>query len=74
MKIIQWSNTDHFRSRWNRCKPKSKGFIREQQCIQENLDMHFESGSHSGFHDKVSVILTYKTDGFNPTKKETYWM
>ena len=36
--------------------------------------MHFESGSHSGFHDKVSVILTYKTDGFNPTKKETYWM
>ena len=27
---------------------------------------------HSGFRDNVSIILIDKTDGPNPTKRETY--
>ena len=33
---------------------------------------HFESERHSGFREDVSVILIDKTDGSNPTKRETY--
>ena len=38
------------------------------------MDKYFESKRHSGFHDDVSVILIDKTDGSNPTERETYWM
>ena len=38
------------------------------------MDKNFESKRHSGFHDDVSVMLIDKTDGSNPTKRETYWM
>ena len=40
--------------------------------MQEHLYKHFESESHSGFHDDVSIILIGKTDGSNPNKRETY--
>ena len=39
--------------------------------MQENLQKHFESEHHSGFRDGFSAILIYKTDGSNPTKRET---
>ena len=29
--------TDHFRSRWNKCKSKSRGFDRGEQSMQEHL-------------------------------------
>ena len=38
------------------------------------LCKHFESECHSHFCDGVSVILTDKADGSNPTKREIYWM
>ena len=40
--------------------------------MKEYLYKHFESESHSGFHEDVSVILIDKTDC--STKTETYWM
>ena len=42
--------------------------------MQEHLRKHFESERHSGFRDDVSVILIDKYEGFNPIKRETYWM
>ena len=39
--------------------------------MQEHLYKHFESEHHSGFREDVSVILIDKTDGSNPTKRET---
>ena len=42
--------------------------------MQEYLQKHFENESRSSFFVNVSVILIDKTDGLNPTKRETYWM
>ena len=42
--------------------------------MQQHLHKHRESEHHSGFHDDVSIILIDKTDGSNPTKRETNWM
>ena len=42
--------------------------------MQEYLWKHFESECNLGFSDNVSVILTNRTDGSNPAKRETYWM
>ena len=42
--------------------------------MQEHLYKHFESESHSGFRDCVSVIFIDKTDRSNTTKRETYRM
>ena len=42
--------------------------------MQEHLYKHFQSERHSGFCEDVSVILIDKTDGSNPTKRETHWM
>ena len=50
--------TDHFHSRWNNCKSKSRSFDRGEQCMQEHLYKHFESESHLGFQENISVILT----------------
>ena len=66
--------TDQFRSRWSNYKSKSRSFDRGKQCMQEDLYKHLESERHSGFREDGSVILIDKTDGSNPTKRETYWM
>ena len=66
--------TDNFRGRWNNYKSKSKSFKRGQKSIQEHLYKHFESEGHTEFLDDVSITLIDKTDGFNPTKRENYWM
>ena len=62
-------NSDHFRSRQNNCKSKSKYFDRGEQCMKVHLCKHFERECHSGFRDDVSLILIDKADGSNPTKK-----
>ena len=42
--------------------------------MQEYLYSHFESDGHNGFPGDVSITLTDKTDGFDPMKRETFWM
>ena len=42
--------------------------------MQEYLYSHFESEGHNGFLGHVSITLTDKTDGFDPMKRETFWM
>ena len=49
-------------------------FKRGEKCIQEYLYNYFESEGHIEFLDDVSITLIDKTDGFNPTKRENYWM
>ena len=63
--------TDQFGSRCIHYKSKSRSSDRGKQCMQEHLYKHFESEHHSGFREDVSVILIDKTDGSNPTKRET---
>ena len=66
--------TDNFCGRWNNYKSKSKSFKRGEKSIQEHLYKHFESEVHTEFLDDVSITLIDKKDGFNPTKRENYWM
>ena len=72
----QWTGqtSDHFCSGWNNLKSKRTSFDRGEQRMQEHLYKHFECESHLGFRDEIPVILINKTDGSNPTKRETYWM
>ena len=42
--------------------------------MQEYLYSHFESEGHNGFLEDVSIALIDKTDGSDPTKRETNWM
>ena len=42
--------------------------------MQEHLCKDFESERRSHFHGDVSVMLIDKTDGSNPTERETYWI
>ena len=42
--------------------------------MQQLLYEHFYSEDHDGFLGNVSVSLIDKTDGFQPTKRENYWM
>ena len=42
--------------------------------MQEYLYSHFESEGHNGFLEDVSVVLIDKTDGSDPTKRETFCM
>ena len=42
--------------------------------MQEHLHKHFKSEWHTEFVNGVSIALIDKTDSFNPTKKENYWM
>ena len=41
--------------------------------MQEYLYTHFEGEGHNGFLD-VSITLIDKTEGSDPTKRETFWM
>ena len=42
--------------------------------MQQHLYEHFYSGSHNGFLGNISISLIDKTDGFQPKKRESYWM
>ena len=66
--------TDNFRARWNNYKSKSRSFDKGEKCMQEHLYRHFANYEHTGFLDNVSITLIDKTDPFNPTKRENYWM
>ena len=57
----------------NKCK-KQYTVQTTDQFMQEHLYKHFKSERHLDFHGNVSVISIDKTDGFNPSKRETYWM
>ena len=66
--------TDNFRCRWNNYKSKSESFKRGEKCIQKHLYKHFENKGYTEFLDDVSITLIDKTGGYNPTKRENYWM
>ena len=42
--------------------------------MQQHLYEHFYNGGHNGFLGNVSISLIDKTDGFQPQKRENYWM
>ena len=42
--------------------------------MQEYLYSHFESDGHNVFIEDMSVTLTDKTDGTDPTKRQTIWI
>ena len=66
--------TDSFTSRWYSYKSRSRKFDENKRCMQEYIYSHFESDGHNGFPGDVSITLTDKTDGFDPMKRETFWM
>ena len=42
--------------------------------MQDHLFRHFYSEGHDGFIGNVSISFIDKTDGFDPTKRENFWM
>ena len=42
--------------------------------MQQHLYEHFYREGHNGFLRNVSISLIDKTDGFQPKKRENYWM
>ena len=66
--------TDAFRLRWKNYKDNDKKFQRNESCMQQHLCEHFYSEGHSGFLGNVFISLIDKTDGFQPKKRENYYM
>ena len=66
--------TDAFRLRWNNYKDNDRKFQRNESCMQQHLYGHFYSEGHIGFLGNVSISLIDKNDGFQPKKRENYWM
>ena len=48
--------------------------IEENSAYKSNCTNNFDYENYSGFRGDVSVTLIDKTNGSNPTKKETYCM
>ena len=42
--------------------------------MQQQFYKHFYSDGHNGFLGNASISLIDKTDGFQPKKRENYWM
>ena len=42
--------------------------------MQQHLLEYFYSEDHNGFLGNVSISLIDKIDGFQPKKRENYWM
>ena len=66
--------TDAFLLRWNSYNDNDRKFQRNESCMQQHLYEHFYSKGHNGFLGNVSISLIDKTDGFQPKKRENYWM
>ena len=66
--------TDAFRLKWNNYKDNDRKFQRNESCMQQHLYEHFYSEGHNWLLGNVSVSLIDKTGGFQPKKKENYWM
>ena len=65
--------TGEFSFRWNNYKCNDRKYARDEDCFQEDLFRHFQSGEHTGFLENVKIMLIDKTDGQNPKKRECYW-
>ena len=63
---------DSFRSRWN--SGKSNKPDKNEKCMQEYLYSYSESEGHNRFPEDVSITHTDKTEGYDRTKRETFWM
>ena len=42
--------------------------------MREHIFEHFNSESHTGFSENVSITSIDKTDSQNPEKRENYWI
>ena len=73
-KLYVGETTDAFRLRWNNYKDNDQKFQRNESCMQQHLYEYFYSQGHNGFLGNVSISLIDKTDGFQPMKRENYWM
>ena len=72
--VIVGETTDTFRLRWNNYKDNDRKFQRNESCMLQHLYEHFCSKGINGFLGNVSTSLIDKTDGFQPKKRENYWM
>ena len=63
-----------FRLRWENYKDNDKKFQRNESWMQQHLYEHFYIKGHNGFLGNVSISLIHKTDGFQPNKRENYWI
>ena len=52
----------------------TESFREMKVVLQQHLYEHIYSEGHNGFLGNISISLIDKTNGFQPKKRENYWM
>ena len=67
------STTERFRLRKNNYMSFQRKAERGEDCMQKYFYDHFLRESHNGLINDVAIVLSYKTDPSESTKREEFW-
>ena len=68
------STVDRFRLRWNNYKSCQRNTADGGTPNQNYFHQHFLSDRHNGLLNDSEVIFIGKTDPWDPTRREFFWM
>ena len=63
-----------FRYRWNNYKDNNRKILRGDEHKQAGFFAHFQSLDHNGFLEDTEITFIDKTDPFDPTRREDFWI
>ena len=66
--------TDKSRYRWNNYKACCRRACRGAEVLQKHLHEHFMRENHQDLEKDIEITLIDKTDPFDPTKREDFWI
>ena len=66
--------TDYFRHRWNNYKSNHLKACKREVVSQAHFHSHFLQQNHGGFLENVEITPIDRTDGRDPTQRESYWI
>ena len=65
---------DEFRYRWNNYKDNNRKSLRGDEHKQAGFFAHFQSLDHNGFLEDTEITFIDKTDPFDLTRCEEFWI
>ena len=65
---------DEFRYMWNNYKDNNRKSLRGDEQKQAGFFAHFQSLDHNGFPEDTEITFIDKTDPFDPTRSEDFWI
>ena len=65
---------DEFRYRWNNYKDNNRKNLRGEDHKQAGFFAHFQTADHSGFINDTEIRFIDKTDPYDPTRREDFWI